>query len=59
MIKPSTKSGQRDREFTTEYGGVKYTVGPKPVEVPAEAGHYLLRTFSAMVEEAPKTVKKK
>ena len=61
-IKVSPKSGERDQTFTTEYDGKKYTIGPEPIDVPDNAGRYLLQSFSAMLElvvepVAPEAVK--
>lgn len=59
IIKPSPKSGERDKTFSTEYGGVKYTVGPKPVRVSQEVGQYLLKSYSAMIEKVDEPVNKR
>jgi len=58
IIKPSRKSGERDTVFTTEYGGVKYSVGPQPAQVPDDVGRYLLTSFSALIELAEEPAKK-
>ena len=57
-IKVSPKSGERDSSFTTTYDGVRYTVGPEPVEVPEIAGKYLIGSFSDLMEIVPESVKK-
>jgi len=59
IIRESSRSGERDRSITTEYGGVKYTIGPKPVKVPDEAGEYIARSFSGQVEVTKPPEKKK
>jgi len=50
-VKPSPRSGERDKTFNVEYGGKRYEVGPKPVEVSSEAGAYLLSHLPVEVVE--------
>jgi len=49
-IKISPSSGERDKTFSTEYAGQRYSIGPKAIEVPDEAGRYLVKSFSDIVE---------
>lgn len=49
-VKVRAQSGERDQEFTTTFDGVRYTVGPEPVEVPEFAGKYLIGSFSDIME---------
>lgn len=57
-IKISPSSGERDKVFSTTYGDVKYTVGPETVDVPEEAGRYIARSFSGIVEIVPEPARK-
>jgi len=52
-VKISPRSGERDQAFTHTYGDVRYTIGPEPVEVSEEAGQYLARSFSDILEVVP------
>jgi len=52
-IKISPSSGERDKTFSTEYAGQRYSIGPKAIEVPDEAGRYLAKSFSNIIEVVP------
>jgi hypothetical protein len=52
-VKISQKSRERDQTFEHVYGGRRYKIGPKPVKIPNDASAYLLKSFSALIEEVP------
>jgi len=55
-IKVRQQSGERGPTFTTFYDGVRYTVGPDPVEVSEKAGKYLIGSYSDFMEVVPDVV---